>query len=103
MAAEIDNEIREIIDTGYESAKELLTAHIDQLHLVAQYLMEKEKIDGATFDKLMKASWTILPSPRSRKRPLNRKIPWRLPRILLPTHNRKHGGKKALSAVFLCF
>ena len=63
VAAEIDNEIREIIDTGYESAKELLTAHIDQLHLVAQYLMEKEKIDGATFDKLMKGELDYPPKP----------------------------------------
>ena len=54
VAAEIDNEIREIIDTGYEAVREILTAHMDQLHLVARYLMEHEKIDGATFDKLMK-------------------------------------------------
>ncbi len=54
VAAEIDSEIREIIDTGYESAKDLLTAHMDQLHLVAAYLIEHEKIDGATFEKLMK-------------------------------------------------
>ncbi len=54
VAAEIDNEIREIIDTGYETAREILTAHMDKLHLVAGYLVEHEKIDGATFDKLMK-------------------------------------------------
>ena len=54
VAAEIDSEVRDIIDTGYENAKDLLTAHMDQLHLVAGYLIEHEKIDGATFDKLMK-------------------------------------------------
>ena len=27
---------------------------MDKLHLVAGYLVEHEKIDGATFDKLMK-------------------------------------------------
>ena len=60
VAAEIDNEVREIIDTGYETVKEILTAHMDQLHLVAKYLMDKEKIDGATFEKLMKGE---LPYP----------------------------------------
>jgi cell division protease FtsH len=54
VAAEIDSEVRDIIDTGYETVKDLLTAHMDQLHLVAAYLIEHEKIDGATFEKLMK-------------------------------------------------
>ena len=62
VAAEIDNEVREIIDTGYETVKEILTAHMDQLHLVAKYLMDKEKIDGATFEKLMKGELPY-PSP----------------------------------------
>ena len=61
VAAEIDNEIREIIDTGYEAVREILTAHMDQLHLVARYLMEHEKIDGATFDKLMKGELSETP------------------------------------------
>ena len=54
VAAEIDSEVRDIIDTGYETAKDLLSAHMDQLHMVAAYLIEHEKIDGATFEKLMK-------------------------------------------------
>ncbi|MGI5856461.1 MAG: ATP-dependent zinc metalloprotease FtsH [Candidatus Merdivicinus sp.] len=62
VAAEIDNEIREIIDTGYEAVREILTAHMDQLHLVARYLMEKEKIDGTTFDKLMKGELDYPPA-----------------------------------------
>ncbi len=65
VAAEIDSEVRDIIDTGYETVKELLTAHMDQLHLVAAYLMEHEKIDGPTFDKLMKGELDYtLPSER---------------------------------------
>ncbi len=63
VAAEIDNEIREIIDTGYETVREILTAHMDQLHLVARYLMDKEKIDGATFEKLMKGEMEYPPKP----------------------------------------
>ena len=53
VAAEIDGEIRELIDTGYENAKQILLNHRDQLDKVAYYLMEHEKIDGEDFYKLM--------------------------------------------------
>ena len=53
VAAEIDGEIRELIETGYEKAKEILTEHGDLLERCAQYLMKHEKIEGADFYKLM--------------------------------------------------
>ena len=53
VAAEIDGEIRELIDTNYENAKQILLNHRDQLDKVAHYLMEHEKIDGDDFIKLM--------------------------------------------------
>ncbi len=53
VAAEIDGEIRELIDTSYENAKQILLSHRDQLDKVAHYLMEHEKIDGEDFYKLM--------------------------------------------------
>ncbi len=54
IAAEIDAEIRELIETAYEKAKDILTTHIDQLHMLAKYLMKNEKIDGEEFDRMMK-------------------------------------------------
>ena len=54
IAAEIDAEIRELIETGYEKAKDILESHKDQLHMLAKYLLKYEKIDGDDFDKLMK-------------------------------------------------
>lgn len=53
VAAEIDGEIRELIETGYEKAKEILTEHGDLLERCAQYLMRHEKIDGPDFYRLM--------------------------------------------------
>lgn len=53
VAAEIDGEIRELIDTSYENAKQILLSHRDQLDKVAHYLMEHEQIDGEDFYKLM--------------------------------------------------
>ena len=54
VAAEIDAEMREIIEEGYERAKDLLELHMDKLHQLAKYLMKHEKIDDADFEKLMK-------------------------------------------------
>ena len=53
VAAEIDAEVREIIDTAYEKTKDILSAHMDQLDLVAKYLIVNEKVDGEVFKKLM--------------------------------------------------
>ncbi len=46
-------EVRELVDNAYESAKGILTEHMDQLHLVAKYVYHHEKIDGDTFKKIM--------------------------------------------------
>ena len=53
IAAEIDNEIRDIVDEAYETARRILTEHMDQLHAVAAVLMEREKISGEEFKTLM--------------------------------------------------
>ncbi len=54
VAAEIDSEIRTIIEDAFTKAEDVLTEHIDELHRIAKYLMIHEKIDGADFEKLMK-------------------------------------------------
>ncbi len=42
----IDTEIKELVDTAYKRAKEILMLHEDQLHLLAKTLMEKETLDA---------------------------------------------------------
>ncbi|GHU51996.1 ATP-dependent zinc metalloprotease FtsH [Clostridia bacterium] len=54
VAAEIDSEMREIIEVGYNKAEKILKANLDKLHFLSKYLMKFEKIDGPTFDKIMK-------------------------------------------------
>lgn len=54
VAAEIDNEIRSIVEDAFEKAESILIEHIDKLHLIAKYLMIHEKIDGINFERLMK-------------------------------------------------
>ncbi len=59
VASEIDAEIRELIETGYEKAKDILSVHGDMLEKCAQYLMKHEKINGPDFYKLMAGEITI--------------------------------------------
>ncbi|MBQ8687723.1 MAG: ATP-dependent zinc metalloprotease FtsH [Ruminococcus sp.] len=54
VAADIDAEVRTLIETGYAKALEILRLHEDQLHLLAKYLMIHEKIDRDDFEKLMR-------------------------------------------------
>ncbi len=54
VAAEIDNEIRSIVEDAYNDCEKLLREHMDKLELIAHYLMKHEKIDGSNFEKLMK-------------------------------------------------
>lgn len=53
IASEIDNEIRDIVDEAYETARRILTEHMTELHKVATVLMEREKISGDEFRTLM--------------------------------------------------
>ena len=54
VAAEIDAEMREIIEDCYQKCIDILKEHIDQLHFLARYLMKYEKIDDKDFATLMK-------------------------------------------------
>lgn len=58
VAAEIDNEIRTLIESAFTDAEKILNEHMDKLHVVAKYLMKYEKVDGATFEKLMNGEIT---------------------------------------------
>ena len=53
VAGKIDEEIMRLIDQGYAGAKEKLSAHMDQLHSVAEYLIEHEKMTGEEFRRMM--------------------------------------------------
>ncbi|PWM83171.1 MAG: cell division protein FtsH [Clostridium sp.] len=48
----IDEEMKRILDTCYNSAKEILRTHEDKLHAVAKVLLEKEKITGEEFEAI---------------------------------------------------
>lgn len=52
VTAQIDKEVKEIIDGCYERAQEIIKAHEYVLHRCAELLLEKEKITGEEFEGL---------------------------------------------------
>jgi cell division protease FtsH len=52
-ARQIDEEVRVIIDRNYEHAREILSANIDKLHLMADGLMKYETIDAQQIIEIM--------------------------------------------------
>ena len=58
-ASEIDDEIRSIIDRAYVECKEILSTHIDKLHLIAGYLLKAEFMDGDQFKAAMENDLTF--------------------------------------------
>jgi cell division protease FtsH len=52
-AQKIDAEIRKIVDTGHNRAKQLLSDHLDQLHLLANALLEYETLSGDEIKTLL--------------------------------------------------
>jgi cell division protease FtsH len=52
-AREIDQEVRKLLDQSYDDAKEVLTAHRDELELLTTELIKREAMDGKTFYSLI--------------------------------------------------
>ncbi len=52
VAAEIDDEVKKIIEDCFEKCESLLTEHMDQLINVAEALLQVETIDGEQFEWL---------------------------------------------------
>jgi len=53
VAQEIDHEIQVIIDQAYETARQLLTEHKEELERLGDVLVDYETIDSAEFERLV--------------------------------------------------
>ncbi len=58
-AALIDEEVKKIIDKAYKTAEYILSQNIDKLNIVAEILLEKEKIDGEEFNAIFGEEKTV--------------------------------------------
>ena len=52
VASQIDEEVKKIIDQCYETARAIISEHIDVLHASAKLLLERERISGEEFEAL---------------------------------------------------
>ena len=53
VAARIDTEVKEIIDTAYRRCEEVLKRHREKMEAVAAYLLEHETMSGEDFASVM--------------------------------------------------
>ena len=53
IAADIDREVKKIVDEQYELAKQLLSDNRDMLEYIAKQLLEKETLDEKEFEEMM--------------------------------------------------
>jgi cell division protease FtsH len=61
-AQEIDAEVKRIIGSGYDTAKNLIEANRDKLEVIAKALLEYETLDGAQVEEIVRTgSFTPLP------------------------------------------
>ena len=58
-AQEIDGEIKSIIGTAYAESTRILTENIDQLHAVAQALLEHESLSGDELKQILRGDKVI--------------------------------------------
>ena len=59
IAAEIDEEIKALIDKAFASAQKILKANLDKLHNIANALLELETLDGEQFEALYTGDITV--------------------------------------------
>lgn len=56
VAAMVDQEMRRVLEQGHQRAESILRANMDKLHALAAALIEKEKVDGEEFKKIMQST-----------------------------------------------
>ena len=53
-AQSIDDEVKRLVDEGYNSAKKLIDEHRDKLEMIANALLEYETLDGTQVEEIVK-------------------------------------------------
>jgi cell division protease FtsH len=74
VAAEIDREIRRIVDNSYDEANRLLTDNIDKLHELAKSLLEYETINGIEFELIFNEGFEGMKAKRDADDEMESKI-----------------------------
>ena len=62
-AQQIDSEVKQIVDTAYKTAQDLISQHRDKLEIIANSLLEYETLDGAQVAGIINTG-TFTPPPK---------------------------------------
>ena len=60
VAAQIDQEMHDIISGAYEKSKDILTKDIQKLHFIAEFLLRNEIMDGDQFRAVMESECPVM-------------------------------------------
>lgn len=71
----IDEEVRNIIDRNYKKAKDVLTSHMEHLHLMAESLIKYETIDTNQIKEIMSGKEPTPPEDWGSFKPLDKSKP----------------------------
>jgi len=68
-AQEIDTEVKRIIDEAYQTAKDIITANLDKLEMIAKSLLEYETLDGQQVEEIIRTGKFTPPPPPAQVEP----------------------------------
>ncbi len=85
----IDDEIRRIVDEGETTAREILTGHLDELHLLARGLLEYETLSADEIRRIIKGERIVRDTSVSQPAPEEPRPPGR--RSSVPPAGRPSG------------
>jgi cell division protease FtsH len=89
-AAEVDSEVRRIVDTAYATARKVLTENLDQLHTLGKGLLEYETLSGEEINALLRGEAVIRTDKQDTPPPPKQPTPGR--RASVPTSGSKDSG-----------
>ena len=89
-AAEVDSEVRRIVDTAYATARKVLTENLDQLHTLGKGLLEYETLSGEEINALLRGEAIIRTDKQDTPPPPKQPTPGR--RASVPTSGSKDSG-----------
>ncbi len=89
-AAQVDAEVRRIVDDAYATARKVLTENLDQLHTLGKGLLEYETLSGEEINALLRGEAIIRTDKQDTPPPPKQPTPGR--RASVPTSGSKDSG-----------
>jgi cell division protease FtsH len=89
-AAQVDAEVRRIVDDAYTTARKVLTENLDQLHTLGKGLLEYETLSGEEINALLRGEAIIRTDKQDTPPPPKQPTPGR--RASVPTSGSKDSG-----------